>query len=194
MIIKESERLGRLIANVLDFSRIERGERRYDLGPEELEEMTREAMETFRRLGEGEGVEISMAGEPPSLAPVIADREATVQAILNLLSNAAKYSPDGSPILVELVSRQEEAGILVRDQGIGLPAPEQRRIFDDFYRAPGARAAGVEGTGIGLALVRRHMEACGGRATVKSSLGEGSCFGLWFPAAPAGERRKGAAT
>jgi signal transduction histidine kinase len=80
--------------------------------------------------------------------------------------------------------------VLVRDHGIGIPSSEQRKIFDDFYRAPGARKAGVEGTGLGLALVRRHLSACGGRVELWSAPGKGSAFTLWFrEAALEGEPR-----
>lgn len=188
VIIRESERLGRLIANVLDFSRVERGTRRYELQPESLAEMTREAVETFRRLAEGEKIRIEVGPGGDPLPPVTADREAAVQSILNLLSNAAKYSPGEPLIRVDLVGRDGEAGVEVRDRGIGIPPAEQKRIFDDFYRAPDSRRIGVEGTGLGLALVRRHMKACGGRVELESEQGKGSRFTLWFPRAP--EERK----
>jgi signal transduction histidine kinase len=188
VIIRESERLGRLIANILDFSRVERGIRRYDLCSEDVEELTREAVDTFARLSEGEEIAIRLH-RGGSLPRVTADREAAVQSVLNLLSNAAKYSRDVPQIEVVLRVSDREAGIEVRDQGIGIPVSEQKRIFDDFYRAPGARTAGVEGTGLGLALVRRHMLACGGRVEVSSSPGKGSSFTLWFVAAPSKEAR-----
>jgi signal transduction histidine kinase len=193
VIIRESERLGRLIANVLDFSRIERGTRRYDLRAEDLGELTREAVETFTRLSEGERIHIALSGvNGRERRPrVRADREAALQSILNLLSNAAKYSPDVPEIEVELRGGRGEVGVEVRDRGIGIPVAEQKRIFDDFYRAPGARRAGVEGTGLGLALVRRHMSACGGRVEVRSAPGKGSSFTLWFEiAAPPAEQEE----
>jgi signal transduction histidine kinase len=182
VIIRESERLGRLIANVLDFSRVEKGTRRYDLRVEDLREMTREAVDTFRRLSEGEEIKIKFSRRG-ALPPVSADREAAVQSVLNLLSNAAKYSPESPEIEVALTERDGEVGVMVKDSGIGIHPSEQKRIFDDFYRAPGARSAGVEGTGLGLALVRRHMKACGGRVEVESAPGEGSRFTIWFPKA-----------
>jgi signal transduction histidine kinase len=106
-----------------------------------------------------------------------------VQCILNLLSNAAKYSPSEPEIDVILQRHDDELGVEVRDQGMGIQTSELKRIFDDFYRAPGAREAGVEGTGLGLALVRRHMQACGGRVEVQSDIGKGSRFTIWFPRA-----------
>ena len=182
VIVRESERLGRLIANVLDFSKLERGERRYALEPTSLVAMTEEAVETYRRLSERDGVTISLRCGDEDYPEVLADREAAEQCILNLLSNAAKYAPDDPAIEVALSRGDGEVGVTVEDRGMGIPAAEQRRIFDDFYRAPGAARAGVEGTGLGLALVRRHMKACEGRVALRSKPGEGSRFTLWFKA------------
>jgi signal transduction histidine kinase len=184
VIIRESERLGRLIANVLDFSRVERGTRSYDLRSEDLESLTREAVETFTRLSETDRVKVRLQRGDGPLPPVTADREAAIQCILNLLDNAAKYSQGQPQIDVDLRGGRGEAAVVVRDQGIGIPPAEHKHIFDDFYRAPGARTAGVEGTGLGLALVRRHMAALGGRVEVESAAGKGSTFTLWFAAAP----------
>jgi signal transduction histidine kinase len=185
VIIRESERLGRLIANVLDFSRVERGTRHYDLHPEDLESLTREAVETFSRLSaESDPLIVKLQPSDGALPRVTADREAAIQCVLNLLDNAAKYSPGGPRIEVTLRSDKGGAAVVVRDEGIGIPAVEHKHIFDDFYRAPGARQVGVEGTGLGLALVRRHMIACGGRVEVHSTVGKGSTFTLWFAAAP----------
>ena len=180
VIVRESERLGRLITNVLDFSKLERGERRYALEPEDLAAMTEEALETYGRLSERDGVSIELVRGEGDLPRVVADSEAAVQCILNLLSNAAKYSPEDPAIEVELERREGELGVTVTDHGMGIPAAEQKRIFDDFYRAPGAAKAGVEGTGLGLALVRRHMKACEGKVELQSKPGEGSRFTLWF--------------
>jgi signal transduction histidine kinase len=184
VILKESERLGRLIANVLDFSRIERGTRRYDLAAVDLSALAREAVETFGLLTEGERPSVTLEDDTGGRSTVLADREAVLQSILNLLSNAAKYSPDDPRIEVLVHRRDGQLGLRVRDHGIGIPASEQGRIFDDFYRAPTARRAGVEGTGLGLALVRRHVTACGGKVVLESTPGKGSEFTLWFREAP----------
>jgi signal transduction histidine kinase len=183
VIVRESERLGRLIANVLDFSRIERGTRRYDLRPELLNGMAEDAVKTFERLFADEEVVVSADLPGAKELWVIADREAALQSILNLLNNAAKYSRGAAEIEVRLIRGDSEHGIAVIDHGIGIPPGEQKRIFDDFYRSPQARSEGVEGTGLGLALVRRHMAAYGGRVELRSTVGEGSTFTLWFQAA-----------
>jgi two-component system sensor histidine kinase SenX3 len=154
-------------------------------------------VETFRRLTADEDLSIDFddalaadaagAASPATDGAVLAwaDREAAIQSLLNLLGNAAKYSRERPEIRVRLVATDGALGIAVSDRGIGVPQSEQKRIFDDFYRAPQAREVGVEGTGLGLALVRRHMAAYGGRVELRSTPGEGSTFTLWFrPADP----------
>lgn len=188
IIVKESERLGLLIANLLDYAQIERGTRRYNRRRESAAGLCREAVSTFGRLREGEGQPVALAvGEGAKAAAVWVDREVTVQALLNLLSNAVKYGGDGQPVEVAVAVRAEgEVAMSVRDRGPGIPAAEHERIFREFYRAPAAYSAGVEGTGLGLALVKRHIEAQGGRVELDSGPGRGAVFTLVMPAPPAG--------
>jgi signal transduction histidine kinase len=111
---------------------------------------------------------------------VLADAEALSQALLNLLDNAVKYSGLSREILLGVHRRGKEVEIRVTDHGIGVPPAEQRRIFESFYRAPGA-ARETTGAGLGLALVQHFAEAHGGRAAVASGPGRGSAFSLWLP-------------
>jgi two-component system phosphate regulon sensor histidine kinase PhoR len=188
IIVKESERLGLLIANLLDYSQVERGVRRYALATLDAGEVVAEAVATFRRLAEGEGRQVSV--DPGSAdCRVRADRESLIQSLLNLLGNAAKYSAGDAPIEVAVSREADRVTIAVSDQGPGIPASEQRRIFQEFYRTPSAQRSGVEGTGLGLALVKRHAEALGGTVGVDSEPGKGATFRLVLPAAdeePAG--------
>jgi two-component system phosphate regulon sensor histidine kinase PhoR len=181
VIVRESERLGRLIANVLDFAQIEKGARRYDPQPIAGAALAGEAVETYRRLADGEGqvVELEIA-EGAGGAQVSADREALVQALLNLLSNAAKYGAH-QPVTVRVAAPNGEVRLAVSDRGPGIAPAEQKRIFREFYRAPEARQSGVEGTGLGLALVKRHVEAHGGRIEIESAPGKGATFTIVLP-------------
>jgi signal transduction histidine kinase len=104
-----------------------------------------------------------------------------VQALLNLLANAAKYGGAERPIEVAVGADAAAAWISVRDHGPGIPPAEQARIFREFYRAPEAYRSGVEGTGLGLALVKRHIEALGGTVEVASTVGEGARFTIRLP-------------
>jgi len=184
IIVKESERLGLLIANLLDYAQIERGTRRYNRKPEPAGQLAEEAVTTFARLREGEGQPVELvAGDAPI---ILVDREVTVQALLNLLSNAAKYGGNGQPVEVSVARRADgQVAMSMRDRAPGIPRSEHERIFREFYRAPAAYTAGVEGTGLGLALVKRHVEAQGGAIELDSEPGRGATFTLVFPDAAA---------
>ncbi len=179
IIVAESERLGRLINNVLDFSRMERGTKSYDYEAHSLGDLAREAVETFGHFREAE--EFELKREVLEELEVRVDRDAVVQSLINLLTNAVKYSGDARRILVRVYGRQGSGVLEVTDQGLGIPAKEQRRIFDDFYRASNVQHGGAEGTGLGLALVRRHCLSMGGTVEVDSTLGKGSTFRMVFP-------------
>ncbi len=185
VIVHESERLGRLIANVLDFSQIERGARRYDRRPVAAAALASEAVETFTRLADGEGHAMRVEVDDGAAgALVAADREAMVQSLLNLLSNAAKYGGKQKPVVVRVSTRASEVRVAVVDEGPGIAPADHKRIFREFWRAPEARTSGVEGTGLGLALVKRHVEAHGGRIEVDSAPGRGATFTLVLPLVP----------
>ncbi len=185
IIVKESERLGLLIANLLDYSQIERGTRRYTRETERLSELAQEAVTTFQRFREDEPLDLQLhIADEASEAFALVDREVVVQALLNLLANAAKYGGSDQPIEVRVELKDHDRGaIAVRDHGPGIPPGEQSRIFREFYRAPAAYSSGVEGTGLGLALVKRHVEAQGGQVELESKLKAGSTFTLVFPRA-----------
>jgi signal transduction histidine kinase len=183
IIVRESERLGLLIANVLDYSQIERGTRRYTLEEESAADVAREAVETFQRLREGETTEVVFEVDAAAAAArVNVDSAVVVQSLLNLLANAAKYGGNGAPI--ETRVRRADDGcvsISVRDHGPGIPRSEQAAVFREFYRTAEAYSSGVEGTGLGLALVKRHVEALGGRVDLDSVVGRGATFSIVLP-------------
>lgn len=183
IIVAESERLGRLINNVLDFSRMERGTKTYEFEGQSLAELGREALETFRNFREAEEFEIQLKQEDQPEVNV--DRDAVIQSLINLLTNAVKYSGSARGIRLRVYSRAGSGVIEVRDEGIGVPRAEQRKIFDDFYRATNVRQGGAEGTGLGLALVRRHCHNMGGSVEMESEEGAGSTFRMVFPLAAA---------
>ncbi|MCA9677501.1 MAG: HAMP domain-containing histidine kinase, partial [Myxococcales bacterium] len=185
IIVKESQRLGLLIANLLDYAQIERGTRRYSQRREPIGEVTAEAVDTFQRLQDpAAGNEVRLTVSAGSeMATSICDREVLVGAVLNLLSNAAKYGGAGRPIDVTVATRGGDVTVTVRDHGPGIPPAEQSRIFREFYRAPAAYTSGAPGTGLGLALVKRHVEAQGGVVAVASEEGRGAAFTIALPLA-----------
>jgi signal transduction histidine kinase len=189
VIIQESQRLGHLIANLLDYAQIERGTRRYTPSREKVGPLAKHAVGLFDSLrpeAQRNAVQVDVSSEAMS-AEVLVDREVVVQAVLNLLANAAKYGGTDQPIEVTCGTDESAAWIAVRDHGPGIPAHEQPRIFREFYRAPEAYRSGVEGTGLGLALVKRHVEALGGIVEVASTVGEGATFTIRLPRVSPGE-------
>lgn len=180
VITRESERLTRLIDNVLDFSRIESGRRAYARVPTAVEPLVRETLEAFSYplAQEGFKVQVQVA---PDLPEVPLDADAVGQALGNLIDNAIKYSGERRSLAIEARVAEGALALTVADEGIGIAREEQGRIFDKFYRVGRSETQGRRGSGVGLALVRHVAEAHGGRVTVDSRPGEGSRFTLWLP-------------
>lgn len=177
-IAHQSEQLGRLIENVLECSRIERGCRQYEFQETELAPLIARMLDSYKPYWESQGFAI----EPDldfELPPVRADAGAVSRAVFNLVDNAIKYSGDSRRVTVRLRHRAGQAALEVEDRGIGIPAAEQGRVFDRFYRV--RNAAGKGGYGIGLYIVRHVAAAHGGRVEVESEPGNGSLFRLVFP-------------
>jgi signal transduction histidine kinase len=182
VLTRESERLTRLIDNVLDFSRIESGRQRYDIGHGPVEPVIHEVLESFRHPLQQQGfaVDVSIA---PDLPDVPLDAEALKQALANLLDNAMKYSADRRKIAVAARRDGDGVAVEVADEGIGIPISERERIFEKFYRIGRSETQGRRGSGVGLALVKHIVEAHRGRVTVDGGPGAGSRFTLHLPAA-----------
>jgi two-component system phosphate regulon sensor histidine kinase PhoR len=181
IITRESERLSRLIDNVLDFSRIERGKAAYEMKPGDLSEVVERALDFFRYRLEREGrqLEVSL---PPQVPTSMLDENALTLVVLNLVDNAMKYGGT-APIGVTLRydDKRRELLLSVRDQGMGIAPEEQRKVFERFYRTRTVRNTNIRGSGIGLALVKHITEAHGGRVRVDSTLGQGSTFTVTLP-------------
>jgi signal transduction histidine kinase len=190
VITRESERLSRLIDNVLDFSRIDGGRRRYDFAPAAVEPLVRETVDAFGYVLAQQGftVEIHVA---PDLPDLTLDAEAISQALANLIDNAIKYAGERKSLVIDASLQDEHLALSVADQGIGIPPEEQSRIFEMFYRVGRSETQGRRGSGMGLALVRHIMDAHGGRVTVESRPGHGSRFTLWLPCGPSAARAEG---
>ena len=177
-LLHESQRLSRLVDNVLDFARIERGDRTYQRHPCDLGATARAALETFGGVFAAEGFEVeeAIAAELP---PVLADQEAVEGAVANILGNAVKYSSEHKAIRLAVEQRGAEVVVEIADRGIGLPTGEEERIFAQFHR--GANAASTAGTGLGLSLVKSVVEAHEGRVEAANRPDGGSVFRLYFP-------------
>jgi len=181
----ESERLQSLVESLLDFGRIEAGAMKYRFERLDAASLVNDVVEGFRATAAAQGfhVELQNTAAP---APIHADREALGLALRNLLDNAVKYSPACRTVWVETVPSDRRVGIRVRDRGIGIPLAEQRAIFDRFVRGSTSRSAGIKGTGIGLTLARRIVDAHHGEIRLESAPGEGSTFTILLPLEDAG--------
>jgi signal transduction histidine kinase len=177
----ETERLTRLINSVLDFSALERGTRRYQGARADLGEVTRVVVEGERQRLEAAGFDVRLGAAPAPLG-VDADAEALKQVILNLLSNAEKYSPAVKQIEVEVGRDGESCAVRVRDRGVGVPERLREKIFQEFFRVDDSLTARVKGTGLGLTIARRIARDHGGDVTCAAREGGGSEFTLRLPA------------
>jgi signal transduction histidine kinase len=161
-ITAESERLSRLIQNVLEFSRLERGSRDVHLVAGPLAPVVEEAVQVLRPHAEREGFRLEV-DVPADLPPVRFDRDALLQVLFNLVDNALKYARDASDRTVRIEGRAEQGGVrlAVRDAGPGVADGQLSRIFEPFYRAGDELTRTAQGAGIGLALVRELSDRMG---------------------------------
>jgi len=179
-IVNESQRLTRLLNNVLDFSKIEQGKRLYRPEPASLYEVVESAARTMEYPLNQQGFKLDVQTEE-GLPEVRVDRDAIEQALLNLLHNAMKYSGESKEIGMQLKRKDSHALIQVIDRGIGIDPQEQKRIFEKFYRIASPENERIVGTGLGLALVSHIVEAHGGSLKLDSTPGKGSTFSIYLP-------------
>jgi signal transduction histidine kinase len=189
VMLSQSERLGRLVDQLLDLSRIESGELRLNRSPVPLHALVREVLSEIEVARADRGVRMSDA-VPDDLPPVIVDPERVHQVLFNLLDNAVRYTPPGGVVTVSAHAINGSCEIAVTDTGPGIAPEHLPRLFDRFYRADAARSRGDGGTGIGLAIARSMVEAHGGHIRAESRLGRGSVFTFDLPVAPAAENRR----
>jgi len=181
IIVQETERLTRLINNILTFSRIEAGRKKYHFRPTDLNRIVEDVMAMYSFHLEHKGF-TARTEYAPALPPVMADEEAVAEALINLIDNAMKYSEEEKRVIVRTVMIGNTICIEVEDAGIGIAIDQQNRIFEKFYRISDGLVHTAKGSGLGLSLVRHIMDAHGGTVDVHSESGSGSLFRLAFPA------------
>ena len=175
----EAMRASRTIDDLLELSRIEAGEAAVQ-DPVAVHLVLAEAVDRAAGPAEHRGIRLDLH-EPPHDLQVRGDRRQLASAVYNLLDNAIKYSEPGSAVQVRAVVEGEAAGLVVADEGIGIPRRDLERIFERFYRVDRARSRDTGGTGLGLAIVRHVASNHGGEITVESREGGGSTFTLVLP-------------
>jgi PAS domain S-box-containing protein len=180
LITRSGRHLLELINEVLDISAIERGELRLSLEPVHVQPLVGEVLDMLGPLADAGSISLRVPDEAALDCHVLADHQRLKQVLLNLLSNAVKYNRPGGDVEVTCTCEQAVAQIAVADSGIGIAPENHRRLFAAFERL-GAQTSDVEGTGLGLTLTKRLVEAMNGAITVDSEVGVGTTFVVELP-------------
>ncbi len=180
-IAHEADRLGRLVRELIDLSRLQGGEPLPELVPVPVDQVLAEAVDRTRTAARAKELDIAVGGQPGLVVRGVESQLAT--AVTNLLANAVAYSTGQSRIAVAARARSGFAEITVTDSGIGIPRQDRQRVFERFYRVDQSRASSTGGTGLGLAIVKHVASNHGGSVAVWSEEGLGSTFTLRIPLA-----------
>ncbi|HYG36330.1 MAG TPA: HAMP domain-containing sensor histidine kinase, partial [Clostridia bacterium] len=186
IITAEAARLTRLINNVLDFARLERGEKKYHFQWFDVVALVRDVVGSYRPHLEANSFQCESQW-PEAPITVNGDRDALAQVVVNLLSNAEKYSGDRKEMSVSVEQRSAplpHVEIMVMDRGLGVPPGAEEKIFEKFYRAHDSLSSGIQGSGLGLTLARQIARAHGGDVVYQARENGGSAFALRLPVAP----------
>jgi signal transduction histidine kinase len=183
-ITRESDRLSRLVENLLDVAQIDAGRKQYRFEPLDTSAWLRRVVDEARTNPAHRQTRIETR-IPDALPPLTGDREALSSAVHNLLDNAVKYSPGADAVWCEAEVSDGRITIRVRDHGVGMSDDDRRHVFERFRRGRGPITEQVKGTGLGLSLVDHIVRAHGGRVECDSRLGEGTTFSIHFAASPA---------
>ena len=181
-ILREANRLGTLVTELIALSRLQGAERLPELNAVDIDAVVRDALGRAQLSAENTGIDIATDADSSLL--VEGDRTLLVTALANLLENAVAYSQPGSPVSISRRRVGEYVEISVTDRGIGIPEDEQQRVFERFYRLDKARSRATGGTGLGLAIVKHVAANHGGEVKLWSRPGTGSTFTLRIPAHP----------
>lgn len=179
-IVKESERLSRLVNNILDFAKMEAGKKHYSFRPVDLNAVVSSVMNTYSYHLHSNGFEPHINLQP-DLPAITADTEAVTEAVINLVDNAMKYSNEKKYVRVCTATRDQSVVVEIEDHGIGISKGDQQKIFETFYRVSTGLVHNTKGSGLGLTLVKHIMQAHHGSVEVESAPGKGSVFRLLFP-------------
>jgi two-component system sensor histidine kinase SenX3 len=185
LVRREGLRLTELVEQILEFAGLESGQRATARRPVTIDGVLHDAAAAAQAAADASGVrvELSIADGLPAVA---GDEAALRRAFLNLIDNAVKYGASAGWVGVRASITGGQLEIAVSDRGIGVAGADQQKIFEPFYRAPDVVAAQIQGAGLGLSLVKRIVEAHGGRIAITSAPGQGSTFTVTLPAIKGG--------
>ncbi|MFD2170116.1 two-component system histidine kinase PnpS [Tumebacillus lipolyticus] len=180
IIHDESERLKRLVTDLLELSKIESRFIVFQHEPFDIVKLSQRTVEKYAHQAEGQGLtlHLDLPQEPVMLE---GDADRIAQVLINLIGNAIAYTPSGGEVRVSVAEVEDEVVLTVQDTGIGIPAEDLPRLFERFYRVDKARARRSGGTGLGLAIVKHILEGHHGHVEVKSEVGKGSQFVIYLP-------------
>jgi two-component system, OmpR family, sensor histidine kinase SenX3 len=178
-VVREADRLARIVDDLLDLSTIEAQEAP-SRAPLPVRLLVSEAVDLVQAAADAVSVPLLVRPEPPDIE-ISCDNRQMRSALVNLVDNAIKYSGPGQPVEIGACVADDRVAFVVRDHGIGIPTRDLERIWERFYRVDRARSRDTGGTGLGLAIVRHVAQAHGGQVTVESREGEGSTFTLSIP-------------
>jgi two-component system, sensor histidine kinase and response regulator len=179
-IREAATRMAEMVQNLLDSNRIERGEMKLKVQPTDLASVLAMVVETYRPRAAAKQQVIHLENEPPLIMSLV-DPNVAIQVLENLVSNAVKYSPAGKQIHVRLKRSAESVRCEVQDEGPGLSAEDQKKLFGKFARLSAKPTGGEQATGLGLSIVKRMVEAMNGRVWCESELGIGCTFLVELP-------------
>ena len=179
--LEETQRLAKIVENLLAISRLEAGEVRKQLERLDFAELARSTVDQMRLLAEEKNIHLDCDGAEP--VEVDADPARLKQVVVNLLDNAIKYTQERGRVSISVVKQDSRAVLEIADNGIGISADDLPHVFERFYRADKARSRQMGGTGLGLSIVRSICLAHGGQVTVNSTEGRGSLFRVELPLA-----------
>jgi two-component system phosphate regulon sensor histidine kinase PhoR len=180
IISKETARLSRIVNRILNFSQLEANKKTFNYQPVDINDLCTDILKMYFYPMQEKGFSFEFIKDP-EVKLIRADKEAISEVLVNLLDNAIKYSRDNKQITIVTGTEGRYTIISVKDKGIGIARNHQRDIFDQFYRAPTGDVHTTKGSGLGLALVKKIIEAHDGEIKVESAPDKGSSFTVYFP-------------
>lgn len=183
MVLSESDRMKRIVSDLLVLSRLDNKKTQWNIEKFDLRQSVRRLCDVMRVDLEAHGHRITF-GCDRDLPEITADRQRIEQVVINIISNAIKYTPDGGQIDIKLMKTQHDSVIInIRDNGIGIPQEDIAHLFERFYRVEKSRNQDAGGTGLGLAIAKELVEAHGGSIKVDSVFGQGTSVTIELPVA-----------
>lgn len=180
IISKETSRLSRIVNRILNFSQLEANKKAFNFQPVQINDLCADILKMYFYPMHEKGFTFEFKPDPDAIM-VRADKESISEVLINLVDNAIKYSRDNRNITITTGAEGRYTFVSVKDQGIGIAKNHQRDIFDQFYRAPTGDVHNTKGSGLGLSLVKKIVEAHGGEIKVDSAVNKGSTFTIFFP-------------